>query len=773
MEAIARTFKSVWRTKRGFEVKDVGNRVVLFVFEDSVDAERIIMGESWSYDKFLVSLQRLDKSVSVKELRFNMTRFWVQLHDLSIGDMNSKSACKIGRVIGEVQSGMKEWDTYDGSSFMRIRVLVDTSKPLCRGRKLCMEDGKGSLTEKDQQFGGWMRGPMIAPKKCSMVKVEGCEEDMDRDRQQSSSRHDNDEMDTRENTVVVLERNGVFHPSEAVEEHGVDEGVRLMGNFVRTNRSGQGNFDDKLREIDSDLAAFDGDAIDSVATPSGETIMGTGTGIDGNVEQEQVDYRASVDLENCTPLGESLRGWKRFHIDAVIQGGSCETWRFTGFYGESDTNDREEAWNILRMLNSKPHLPWIRPHGQMQAFRDVLACGFVDLGFTVPEFSWQGNRHGQVIWERLDRGVANYDWMARFPAATIRHLHCVASDYRPILLVFNLNGEATRWKRKPFRFEEMWLAEKECGAIVKRAWEIQPIGNQMYRVVTKIKKCKKMLKSWSKDHFGSIKNQLRLKKELLWKAEEDSAKGGNHGVVVQLRRKLNVLLDKENHSERVLAGVQPVVSTSMNEALTCPYSREEVEVAIKQMAPLKASGPDGMPPLFYQTFWPNIGMEVSDAVLSCLNSSNLLKSINNTFITLIPKVNNPETVAQFRPISLCNVIYKILSKVIVNRLKPILKSIISETQSAFVANRLITDNILIAFESLHHMKTQCSGRTGFMALKLDMSKAYDRVEWVFLEKILLKMSFQDSWVAMIMQCITTVSYSILVNGEPTGLIYPS
>ena len=156
-----------------------------------------------------------------------------------------------------------------------------------------------------------MRGPMIAPKKCSMVKVEGCEEDMDRDRQQSSSRHDNDEMDTRENTIVVLERNGVFHPSEAVDEHGVDEGVRLMGNFVRTDRSGQGNFDDKLREIDSDLAAFDGDAIDSVATPSGETIMGTGTGIDGNVEQEQVDHRASVDLENCTPLGESLRGWKR------------------------------------------------------------------------------------------------------------------------------------------------------------------------------------------------------------------------------------------------------------------------------------------------------------------------------------------------------------------------------------------------------------------------------------------------------------------------------
>ena len=73
-------------------------------------------------------------------------------------------------------------------------------------------------------------------------------------------------------------------------------------------------------------------------------------------------------------------------------------------------------------------------------------------------------------------------------------------------------------------------------------------------------------------------------------------------------------------------------------------------------------------------------------------------------------------------------IYKIISKAITNHLKPMLNSIISETQSVFIANRLITDNILIAFESLHHMKTSCIGKKGFMAMKLDMSKAYDRVE---------------------------------------------
>ena len=168
-----------------------------------------------------------------------------------------------------------------------------------------------------------------------------------------------------------------------------------------------------------------------------------------------------------------------------------------------------------------------------------------------------------------------------------------------------------------------------------------------------------------------------------------------------------------------------------------------------------------------------VGIDITQAVLSCLNSGSILKSINHTFITLIPKVKNPERVSEFRPISLCNVIYKVVSKVIANRLKPLLNSIISETQSAFIADRLITDNVLIAFESLHHMKTCCSGKTGFMALKLDMSKAYDRVEWAFLEKILLKMGFQNSWVSLIMECITTVSYSILVNGEPQGMIVPT
>ena len=123
-------------------------------------------------------------------------------------------------------------------------------------------------------------------------------------------------------------------------------------------------------------------------------------------------------------------------------------------------------------------------------------------------------------------------------------------------------------------------------------------------------------------------------------------------------------------------------------------------------------------------------------MLTCLNSGKILKAINHTHITLVPKVKNPEAVADYRPISLCNVIYKIISKVLANRLKRILPQIISKSQSAFVPGRLISDNILVAFETLHHMHHQRQGKTGSMAIKLDMSKAHDRVEWRYLERVM-------------------------------------
>lgn len=102
-----------------------------------------------------------------------------------------------------------------------------------------------------------------------------------------------------------------------------------------------------------------------------------------------------------------------------------------------------------------------------------------------------------------------------------------------------------------------------------------------------------------------------------------------------------------------------------------------------------------------------------------------------------------------------------------------LPTVISDSQSAFIPRRLITDNVAVAFELLHSMKQKKTGITGHMAMKLDMSKVYDRVEWEFPRTAMLKLGFASRWVELIMECVTTPTYSILINGNPHGFIKPS
>jgi hypothetical protein len=136
-----------------------------------------------------------------------------------------------------------------------------------------------------------------------------------------------------------------------------------------------------------------------------------------------------------------------------------------------------------------------------------------------------------------------------------------------------------------------------------------------------------------------------------------------------------------------------------------------------------------------------VGDKLTREVLYVLNGGHIPKGWNETTIALIPKVEKPDKVTELWPISLCNVVYKVVSKVLSSRLCDVLPDIITLNQSSFVSGWLVSDNILIAYEITHHLMNKREGDVGHAAIKLDMSKAYDRVEWHFLHDMMVKMGF--------------------------------
>jgi hypothetical protein len=181
-------------------------------------------------------------------------------------------------------------------------------------------------------------------------------------------------------------------------------------------------------------------------------------------------------------------------------------------------------------------------------------------------------------------------------------------------------------------------------------------------------------------------------------------------------------------------------------------------------------GAGWVPSIFYKKFWPLLGDKIKLEVLAVLNGGRLPENLNEAVIVLIPKVKNLEKLKDLRPISLCNVLYKLVSKVLANRLKNILPEIIVPSQSAYVPDRLIIDNVVLAYELTHYMRNKRGGQEGVAAFKLDMSKAYDRVEWSFLQGMMRRLGFAEEWVKLIMMCVTTVSYKIRINGDYTESI---
>ncbi|CAL1367271.1 unnamed protein product [Linum trigynum] len=178
------------------------------------------------------------------------------------------------------------------------------------------------------------------------------------------------------------------------------------------------------------------------------------------------------------------------------------------------------------------------------------------------------------------------------------------------------------------------------------------------------------------------------------------------------------------------------------------------------MSGLKVAGKDEFHALFYQKCWDVVGLDFSSFIRSCFSNPSNIRSINETLLALIPKVESPSSMNHFRPITLCNVGYEVVAKCIANNLKMLMPQVVHPNQSSFVPNRHITDNIIILQETVHYMSRK-AGKKGIMLLKIDLTKAYDRISWQFFEETLKAAHLPHDCIRLIMACVTTTSFQVL------------
>ena len=198
----------------------------------------------------------------------------------------------------------------------------------------------------------------------------------------------------------------------------------------------------------------------------------------------------------------------------------------------------------------------------------------------------------------------------------------------------------------------------------------------------------------------------------------------------------------------------------------------EIKDGLWALKAFKAPGPNGLHARFIQRFWLTVGDLVKTEVKKAFKECKIPEYLNRTNVVLIPKIAGPESLGNYRPISLCNTVYKTITKILVARIRPYLDKLVSPLQSAFVLGRRCVDNAIVVQEIIHTLSMK-KGRVGYMAIKVDLEKAYDKTEWSFIREVLINANLPHNLISLIMRCVSLVSTSILFNGGNMEPILPS
>eukprot|EP00253_Pinus_taeda_P006109 PITA_06109 len=398
---------------------------------------------------------------------------------------------------------------------------------------------------------------------------------------------------------------------------------------------------------------------------------------------------------------------------------------------------RTEAWG-----------PYAREDPLAEFFLNLISENkLIDPSPVKLKPTWRNRRVGvDRIAKRLDRFLVTESLTSKVPMIRQWVEELGNSDHFPIFL--DLTNPPPK-PPAPFKFNSAWLQDPTFCKLFNETWihHDQNVGvDKSFLFMENLKRLKKATISWAKD------KKLKQNEEMSRIREE--------------------LKQMENQGETTIAEVFRTVQSFPRfveedeaEDLTILVTKEEIEATMKLMGKDKSPGPDGWTIELFLHFYEQIGAEITEVVEESRQKGVIYRPFNSTFIALIPKKDDPESFEDFRPISLCNCIYKIISKVIALRIAPILSRNISMEQFGFLDGRQIHEAIGVAQEVIHSVKLK---KKKGVVLKIDLSKAYDRISWLYLRMLLTHMGFSYPFVSWIMGCITNVSFVVLVNGATSS-----
>ncbi|KAL0420558.1 UNVERIFIED_CONTAM: LINE-1 reverse transcriptase [Sesamum latifolium] len=367
------------------------------------------------------------------------------------------------------------------------------------------------------------------------------------------------------------------------------------------------------------------------------------------------------------------------HCNVYIRGTHIHV-LMTIVYGVNDVVGRRMLWADLdRLSHTSGDI-----RGAAEEFQECLrGTGLITLPMQGEWFTWHNcSRDSRSLWKRLDWLLVNDCWLGCWPNTYYVSLNARTSDHSP--LVFR--GDIPIQSVSMFRFDNYLALSSDFIPSVQRIWQHRIVGTTMFAVTRKLKALKPVFRAL-RQKKGDLSNNVKLAASFL-----DAAQN------------LHVISEDE-----ALLLVQPVTPGEIKQAL---FDIDEI----------KAPGPDGYSSGFLKAAWPIVGEEVTRATMEFFETGRLLKQVNSTLISLIPKVNTPTVLAEFRPISCCNVLYKVITK---------------------------------------HLPPRC-------ALKVDLRKAYDTIEWNFLSAVLALFGFPEQFILWIEECVTMSSFSVCLNGSPDG-----